>query len=632
MHNKKSFQVLSLVYICLLTLFVVVTYYPSLYSPFVFDDLPNIVTNSYVHPATFADILNAINSNASSSRPLAMISIAFSFWTGKLDVFDYHVFNLIVHLGNAVLLYFCIVTLCLIPNSRIGNSLSEKEILNLAFWSAILWALNPVQHQAVTYIVQRMTSLATLFYLLSILCFLKYQARQLSLAILSILLSIFFVMGMACKEIVITMPVSLVLIDFFLLKNDRKVNLKWVLTAVAIAIGISFIYVNGKLPDFFEKFPNREFSPYERILTELRVIWHYLSLLIFPYPDRLHLDYNFDISTSLVQPITTLYSLLTLIVTFITGWLLRKRLPVFSFALAFFFLAASVEASFLNLELAFLHRLYLPSLFIFFGLMTCIPPQVRKRITIVLLILLTLFSYGTLVRNYDWRTRANLWEIDYSREASPERSIANKGISSLELGRYDDTIELVGAVLDKLKGDDEFTALYALAMAHYHKKDYDNALSYFKRLQNRKKIFAQLSFYQGMVYLKLNRDVQLDKIIEQLRRAFPDMPYSGILTAEKLRRDGDHETAILTLENLIDNINKGYVNELILIKAYLADMFLEIEKFDKAYKLYQEIVTDNPDAYFAWKQIYSMQLAAGDLENATIIKTMLEAKGVIISE
>ena len=628
--------VLVSTHICLIALFTVVTYYPGLHSPFVFDDLKNIVTNIAVHPDTFSDIFNAFDSQISSSRPLAMLSFAFSFWTGKLDVYDYHVFNLTVHLANALVLYYCIVTLFSIPGTRINKSFSENEILNLAFWSAILWALNPVQHQAVTYIVQRMTSLATLFYLLSILSFLKYQAKQLPLVTTGVFISVFFVAGMACKEILITMPVSLVLIDVFLIKSGRTFNIKWVGVVVAVVISISWVYLSGNLHSVFEKFPYRDFSPYERVLTETRILWHYLSLLMFPLPERLHLDYNFDISYSIIQPLTTLFSLIGIMATLLTSWFLRNRFPVLSFALVFYFLTSSLEASFLNLELAFLHRLYLPSLFIFFGLLTCVPIVARKYMGLALIVIMALFSYATLERNYDWRSRANLWEIDYSREASPERSIANRGISSLELGRYDDTINLLGSVIDSLDENNRLIAYNALAMAHYYKDDYNHALLYFERIRNEGSVFALLLFYEGMIYLKLNKDKQFDKKIDKridaLKQAYSQIPYFEILTAEKMRREGKPERAISILENAMVNTNQVYVNELILVRAYLADIFLETEQFDKAYKLYREITIVNPSAYFAWKQIYGMQVAADDLENAAIIKAMLESKGVLVSD
>ena len=78
--------------------------------------------------------------------------------------------------------------------------------------------------------------------------------------------------------------------------------------------------------------------------------------------------------------------------------------------------------------------------------------------------------------------------------------------------------------------------------------------------------------------------------------------------------------------------NDAFVDELNLLRAYLANAYLETEQYDKAYDLYLEMITIDSNAYFAWKQIYAMQISAGDLENANIIKDMLESKGVLISE
>ena len=72
------------------------------------------------------------------------------------------------------------------------------------------------------------------------------------------------------------------------------------------------------------------------------------------------------------------------------------------------------------------------------------------------------------------------------------------------------------------------------------------------------------------------------------------------------------------------------MDELNLTRGYLANVYLQIKQFDKAYKLYNEIISADSHAYFAWKQIYAMQVSAGDLKHANIIKAMLESKGIAV--
>ena len=617
-------------HICLLFMFVIMAYYPAMHTPFVFDDLPNIVTNGYVHPSAFNEIFNAIHSKASGSRPLAMFSFAVNYWSSGLNVFGYHLFNLAIHIANALVLYFCIVVMCSIPGSCTGGDLDGRRLRNLAFWGAMLWALNPVQHQAVTYIVQRMTSLATLFYLLGILSYLKFRTDRLPGKLALVLISLCFAAGMACKEIVITMPLCLLLMDRTLIRSEQRLHAKWIAVAFCLVVVISVIYIHGRLPDFFEKYPNRDFSPYERLLTEPRVLWHYLSLLALPLPGRLHLDYNFEISRSLISPISTLLGIVATIATLVGAWLLRHRWPLLSFAVIFFFLAASVEASFLNLEIAFIHRIYLPSLFLFPGLLSCFPLKLNKYLGPAVIAVFSLYTYGTMQRNYEWQTTARLWQADYARHASPGRSIINGSKGLLALGRYRQVIATLEPIVADFHGEGRFLALNTLALSYFYLGDYAKALTDFERMDDYYKEFDQVLFYKGLACLGLGKDSEVEDIKARLQELFPNKPYRSILIAEQERRNGRYDEAIGVLENTIHNMDQNNLDELNLAKAYLANAYLEIKQFDKAYKLYNEIILADSDAYFAWKQIYAMQVSAGDLKHANVIKAMLESKGVAV--
>ena len=629
-HSLKSGRSASFIHLCLISAFIVTAYYPALHTPFILDDLPNIVLNRAVQPGTVTGILDAVNSLESGSRPLVMMTFAANFLFGGLHVAGYHWVNLVIHIGNSVILYFCIVSIISVVSPRLNKSFGENEIRKLAFWSVLLWALNPVQHQAVTYIIQRMTSLATLFYLSGILVYLKYRVGRLSLIWFYCSIGIFFTAGMACKEIVITLPVCLLMMDFYLIKPDRPVNSKWIMLVLGVTAVISYIYLQGALPDFFQRFPNRYFSPYQRMLTEPRVLWHYVSLLMLPLPGRMHLELDFTASHSLLQPATTLLSLLATLAALVLSVLFRHRYPILAFAIMFYFLASSVEASFLNLGLAYLHRLYLPSLFIFAGLLSCLPDTLRKHMGPVLILVAASYAYGTQQRNEDWQNSAGLWQMDYKDNSNPRLSVVNRGNSLVESGRYDDAINLIKPRLNGLTGEVRTTSLYTLALAYYYKGDYQTALSGFESISADYREYDLVLFYQGLVLLNMKRDA--GQQVSRLSKDYRDKPYSAILTAEQLRRAGSYESAVALLEKVKTEYTQLNVVELNLVRAYLANVYLDMKQYPRAYALYLEIVRVDPDAYFAWQQIYAMQVSAGDLENARVIKAMLKSRGVTVPD
>jgi hypothetical protein len=98
----------------------------------------------------------------------------------------------------------------------------------------------------------------------------------------------------------------------------------------------------------------------ERVLTQFRVVLYYVTLLIYPHPSRLNLDYDFPISKTILDPPTTLISVL--IVAGLIGysiWTAKKR-PMISFWILWYFGNLVIESSIFPLELVYEHRLYLP--------------------------------------------------------------------------------------------------------------------------------------------------------------------------------------------------------------------------------------------------------------------------------
>jgi tetratricopeptide (TPR) repeat protein len=622
--------VLISAHLALIGLFVSLAYYPSLRAGFAFDDLANIVVNPYVHAEGFSDLGRALASPLSGTRPLAMVSFALNHWLGRLDPYGYHAVNLLVHLLNAFLLYQVLVVMGGLVAAR-GNDIDSRQVIRLrAFWGAALWALNPVQTQAVTYIVQRMTSLATLFYLLGILIFLLYRAGRLRAPGAASLITLCFLLGMASKEIVVTLPLALVLADVVLLGRRGKAA-GWALAlAGAVIAGAGIFYLRAQLPDLLQRYPNREFSPYERWLTEARVLWDYLSVYLLPLPERLHVDYEVVVSRSLWAPPTTWVAILAILATLVGAWRLRSRLPMLAFALLFFFLASSLEASFINLELAFIHRLYLPSLFLFFGLISAVPQGILPKAALAFTVLLALFASGTVMRNAEWNTRAELWAADAARGASRERATLNRSVGLVELGRSAEAIPMLDSVLGDGVATESLPYRFNLATALYYKGDYDEALRAFSAILADHPRFTSARFYLGQIHLLQGAlDAGLEAA-EAILADSPNHPYGRILLAEHARATGDVDKAVSLLQAILDETPKLPADDKALVRMHLANALLAQGDHEHAYQVYLESVREAPENYYAWTQIYRMQLAAGDTANAERIRRFLESKQVLL--
>jgi hypothetical protein len=176
MTGRQRSPVMILTVLFLMAVFVFLAYSNTLHSPFVFDDVHNIVDNPYVRVKhlSFESFSEAARKSPTSSRWLPNISLALNYYFGGMAVEGYHLVNITIHILCGIVLYYLTrATLSLLPQFRVKGNVEK-----IAFFASLLWLLHPVQTNGVTYIVQRMTSLATLFVLLSLLAYVKGRKEE----------------------------------------------------------------------------------------------------------------------------------------------------------------------------------------------------------------------------------------------------------------------------------------------------------------------------------------------------------------------------------------------------------------------------------------------------------------------
>jgi len=339
----------------LLSLLATLIYSNTFSSPFHFDDTANIVENPQIK-----DLSNFLD--FSGSRYVGFLSFALNYHFGRLDVFGYHLVNLLIHIINGFLVYSLVLLLFkastgqrISPDSNFHLTTNDSQ-LSTASWVALVAALlfvsHPIQTQAVTYIVQRFASLAALFYLLTLVCYLKWrlaspEARSRYLWYTGALLST--VLAMKTKENSFTLPFMILLVEtvFF-----RPLTRKGWVTLIPFLLTLLIIPVSrgdalGEAEGFARDATAISRSDY--LSTQFRVIVTYLRLLVFPVNQNL--DYDYPIYYSLLEP-SVFVSFLFLLSLFSLGLYLlfnsqlkTHRSQLISFGILWFFLALSIESS-----------------------------------------------------------------------------------------------------------------------------------------------------------------------------------------------------------------------------------------------------------------------------------------------
>jgi tetratricopeptide (TPR) repeat protein len=422
------------------------------------DDVPNITRNPALHikdlsPGAIAQTLFAKpNSYDRLYRPVASLTFAINWYLGEDNVTGFHLVNIIIHTLTALTLFLTILILFKSPNLKGRYQGSEYFIALLA---ASLWAINPIQTQAVTYIVQRMAAMAAMFYVLGVYFYIKVRLNTSSfkrvLLVLGCIFSFLFAIG--SKENAVTLPLALLLVEitFFrdLSRPETKRKILWAaaISAILAVFFGTFLFLKADHFGLLKGYAARGFTLSERLLTQPTIIILYLSQIFFPLPKRLSFQQDFNVSTSLFDPWTTLPAILLVFLLVVFGIFQIKRRLILAFGILFFFLNHIIESSILPLELYFEHRNYLPTLFLFWpvaaGLKRLLAyfrlsgPLVYKGFIALLTFILIGLGIGTYVRNIVWATEKSLWQDVRKKAPGIARPIQVLAAQHARAGQYD---------------------------------------------------------------------------------------------------------------------------------------------------------------------------------------------------
>jgi len=378
----------------------------------------------------------AFNKESSANRPLGNLSFALNYYFNGLNPKGYHVVNITIHILTAIFLYFLFKSILSIPllSTRYGHS----DVI--AFFAALVWLVSPLQTQSVTYIVQRLNSMAAMFYVLSFLSYVKGRLagdkRQRWLWFAGSILSC--ILALASKQNAAMLPFFILLCEWFFFQDLdskwMKRNLKYFFGVVITFCLIAFLYLGinpiEKLKSLND-FAHHEFSLTERILTQFRVVIYYLSLIFYPNPSRLNLDYNFPISHTLIDPLSTIFCLGAIIALVGLSVYLSKKDRLVSFCILWFFGNLIIESSVIPLAIIYEHRTYLPSMFIYLLAVVLGYRYIKiKWLGVALIcIVVSVFSLWTYERNSVWSNPITLWSDCVKKSPQKARPHNNLGMA-----------------------------------------------------------------------------------------------------------------------------------------------------------------------------------------------------------
>jgi tetratricopeptide (TPR) repeat protein len=551
-----------LLHITIIALLGLLAYSNTFDVPFVYDDTNFIVRNPFMKD--FDYFVDSSKVDFESERHYLTRNLPrlfktrlvgyFTLWAnyrlGGLNVTGYHALNLTLHIINALFAY--LIVLLTFRTPVLENSSLKGHSNLIALFSGLLFVAHPMQTEAVTYILQRLVLLSSMFYLGSTAAYIgsrlsngkaRYGLYALAL--------IFAVLGMKTKENVFTLPVAIGLYEFLFFRNGIKKRslllVPLLLTMLIIPLERIDLSSDASLAATIDSAMRQPDSPprLDYLFTQFNVITKYIRLLIFPLGQNI--DHNQTLYHSFFEP-SVFLSFLFLLSIFGLGLYLfyRSRITdhvsrLAAFGIFWFFISISVESSVLPIgEMMVEYRVYLPSTGIFFAFVTIgfvlfnrmVVRSIQRTAVIALTLMIIALSGATYARNAVWQSEISLWEDVVNKSPRKARGYNNLGLAymskglnnmaiaqflaSLELdpknyrahnnlgniffstGKIDKAIEQYEAAL-KLNTN-SLIACTNLANAYFNKGLIDKALEYYIIALRLKPNFAETHNNLGNIY------------------------------------------------------------------------------------------------------------------------------------
>lgn len=462
-----------------------IMYWPGLQGGFLFDDYPNIVDNQGVQPhdASLPSLVRAALASPASDfkRPLASLSFAANYLVTGIDPYWMKLTNLVLHLLNGLLVF--LLAKLLFQSVSMEDQPRHSDVAAALVTAG--WMLLPINLTAVLYVVQRMESMANLFVLLGLIGYVTGRRRMLAPAVIPppvsrrggvgdnrfslgtrgftlclISITVPAAIGILAKETAVLLPLYALLIEWVLFRfhkpqksavllqegsaktwrrDFRVIGLFLLVLATPMVIGLVWLLPGILRP---ETWAARDFTLGTRLLSEARIVVDYITWTLLPTPAALSFYHDdFQISTGLLTPLTTLASVVALATLIASVWWLRPRRPLAALGIALFLGCQLLTGTILPLELIYEHRNYFAS----FGLLLAITPLLAvprgqpfalPRHTLLAGLLLC-WTALTAMTAYAWGNPLRLAEDLASRAPQSPRAQYELGRTYIIYSHYD---------------------------------------------------------------------------------------------------------------------------------------------------------------------------------------------------
>lgn len=433
-----------------LTFLVMFLYSPSFVGPYVYDDIGHLRGNSKLD--AFPPELNW---RRAETRPVVMATFALERALFSESPSVHRIGNVLIHVLTAILLYVLVQSVARLslstdlPVPGETNAFTDRDATALAVLVALLWAVHPLNTQAVAYIIQRCESLMGLCFIVFLLMLVwHHQSEQRRWLILA---GIFFVIGLWSKTVMVTALAVGPLFDRAFLADNWKTVWKRRGWLYGVPLAASVVAVVTLLPGLLRGDANVGFGgdappAMPHIAAQADIVFRYLGLSLFPI--GLNIDHGLTVPQPWIQFLPQVLSALAIVVSgFVAGFYGYWKLAFF--LLAPLIVLAPTSSFIPTADLLVEHRMYLPLVFIMTGSVFGLHLLARRLrhsglpitdrihrpvrwVAISCLPIVMLFSWGTWSRAHDYRSGSRLWYRSLVENPANPRAAQNLANTATE--------------------------------------------------------------------------------------------------------------------------------------------------------------------------------------------------------
>ncbi|MBP9854059.1 MAG: tetratricopeptide repeat protein [Candidatus Omnitrophica bacterium] len=549
------------------------------------------------------------------SRFVGFFTFALNYHFHKLDVLGYHLVNVLIHLMNACLVWMMVLLLFKMPRLKDDRLFPQRYLI--AWITTLLFVTHPIQTEAVSYVSQRFSSLATLFYLLSVYFYGRGRISDKKNFSLYMLSGVSALLGMFTKQITITIPLTIFLFEMlFLRKREDPIRINarllvYIFLFLLIVPSIFSFNVQNILSIKHESgsYLGDNLTNVSYLLTQFRVLFTYIKLIFFPIGQNLL--YEFPASYSLFEP-KTFICFIGLIGIFLGGVRCLKTNILMAFGIFWFFITLSVESTIIVIKhVIFEHRMYLPSFGFFLFCAVALVEIFRsaKKCCVAVCVIGLTFSYLTLKRNVVWSDEMLMWGDVIQKSPRESRGYMNMGLVYFDRADWNMALKYLDqAIACNPKNHAAYSnrGMVQMALGYPEKAlaDYNQALMINGR-------YVEAYINRGNYYSFLNDYKKAIADYNEALRTSPSSVQALLNRGNKYFKLKEFDAAIKDYSRSIElspSFVQGY--------AHRADVYTYIKKFDLALADYNRAIKlDDKDAETVYRR-GNLYVKKGDLQSA----------------